>query len=372
MAQGDAVFYVGIYSRSGGIFTGKLDKEDEDTADIVEAMEGENEVKSANLQAMFYFVKNTVQRIVGNYNVSIKADIYLHIDGKDVPLKGLLKRWQVANGQPTKLDRKEAWRDLPAMLADGTIPEEGEFSFRYRPFRFANKAACTENRRRLKQEREAGLMEADPEVLGLAAMLDQSSSSDEASSDEASGNEAGSSLAAMAARLSESSGDESSGDESGEGAAKPAEDTPELAENPPAEENSSGSDADDEEEEEEEQEEQAQEQGNKRKRSEEPEEPEEPEALEALGALEDFLTFYPSRLRDLKLDELKDLFVKIGCNGRMPKKPKKLHYQTAVRKDVRQLVAVMTQERQKQWLEKAEIEYSPDDDLSQMIIDSVM
>ena len=29
---------------------------------------------------------------------------------------------------------------------------EGEFSFRYRPFRFANKAYCAENRKRLKAQ----------------------------------------------------------------------------------------------------------------------------------------------------------------------------------------------------------------------------
>ena len=67
MAQrGDCVYYVGKYALGDdGFFTGQLDNEDEDTVDIVEAMEGENQIKTKNLQDVFYFVKNTVARLVG-------------------------------------------------------------------------------------------------------------------------------------------------------------------------------------------------------------------------------------------------------------------------------------------------------------------
>ena len=92
---------------------------------------------------------------------------------------------------------------------------------------------------------------------------------------------------------------------------------------------------------------------------------------------ENFLSFYPSnRLRDLRLDELKDLkemFDRMGCNGAaMPKKPKKTHYQTAVKKDVRKMVAAMTTERQQRWLDMAKVEYADGDNLAELIVKCVM
>ena len=92
---------------------------------------------------------------------------------------------------------------------------------------------------------------------------------------------------------------------------------------------------------------------------------------------ESFLSFYPSnRLRDLRLDELKDLkemLDRMGCTGAgMPKKPKKTHYQTALKKDVRKMVVTMTKERQQKWLDMAEVEYADSDNLSELILKCVM
>ena len=128
MAQrGDCVYYVGKYARGDdGVFTGQLDDSDEDTVDIVEAMDTENQIKTKRLQDIFYFVKNSVARVVGTYNISIKQDIYLHINGEMRMLITIMKNWQTANNKPLKLPREQAWKYLRRMVNDGTIPDEGE------------------------------------------------------------------------------------------------------------------------------------------------------------------------------------------------------------------------------------------------------
>lgn len=56
----------------------------------------------------------------------------------------------------------------------------------------------------------------------------------------------------------------------------------------------------------------------------------------------------------------------------MPKKPKKTHYQTALKKDVRKMVVTMTKERQQKWLDMAKVEYADSDNLSELILKCVM
>ena len=85
------------------------------------------------------------------------------------------------------------------------------------------------------------------------------------------------------------------------------------------------------------------------------------------------IPFFPSRLKDLKLDELKDAFEQIGTS-KIPKKPLKRHYLNALRKDVRKIINSMPLNEQKEWLQRADIEcdgYDPTQ-LGPLILGRVM
>ena len=85
------------------------------------------------------------------------------------------------------------------------------------------------------------------------------------------------------------------------------------------------------------------------------------------------IPFYPSRLKDLKLDELKTAFEHIG-KSKIPKKPLKKHYLSALRKDVKKMISDMATDTKKEWLDNAGIEHDEckEEHLGPLILQRVM